>query len=272
VGGVPPCYGLGLQGGRTLNWVPVYQVFLASFYVLGPAWVFFLYPVFSKWGRLASPWLVLPGAAAVATALFWLTGYLHYAPFVLFFSGLYLYLLKGLKMKAPDSFAVAAMATFASDQLWQLPLYFHTWTQSAYLAEIGLATAGFSLMSVPFALFFVWKAGGGLSLGDTAKGIVLLLAIDDVVEAATFGSSFPTLYWQMPMWVAFFGFVASSSLGDQVHKVALAALDEPGPGLQVYPAAGAVPYGDAPCDDRLEVRVEAHGFEPPDTMMSGPNS
>lgn len=73
-----------------------------------------------------------------------------------------------------DALVLASLTLIAVDELWQMPFNLLNWTSSLNYAEIGLATAGWNLMSIPLLLYFVLKFNGRISLDWRSKAAFIV--------------------------------------------------------------------------------------------------
>jgi hypothetical protein len=137
--------------------------------------------------------------------------------------GAYLVLAFKLEYAKLDSLVLAVLTMIAIDELWQTPFNVLNWTSSLFNAEVGLATAGWNLMSLPLLLYFVVKFDGQIKLGRNGKTlfcICLALTAFEVVRFAQGGypdNSAPTPYllfepyYLIGPWFGFFLMLFQSS-------------------------------------------------------------
>lgn len=122
---------------------------------------------------LSGPKFVLPGIGAVVLLLYFAglpdaglsehvpLGYAHFLISGLLLGGFYGVAL-WFRYTTLESVVLAILSVLAVDELWQTPYNVLNWTSGLQAAEVGLATGGWSLMSIPIFLYFLAKFKPGL--------------------------------------------------------------------------------------------------------------
>lgn len=188
-------------------------------YLMGPLFILCGYPILKRNGWLGRPVLVVPIAFAFSSffAYFYptiwsLPGEVVYG-FEHFYGGLamflFLYCLLGFRFgySKLDAAVLSFLCVIAIDQLWQIP-YDTAWIGNSQSAAVGLATAGFSLMSIPVLFYVLYQAIGRVRMSfakDLLMIAVLLTGIDCLqycVSECLTAPNFP--YYLIVPWFAFF--------------------------------------------------------------------
>lgn len=173
--------------------------------ILAPVVGFFSRPLLAKRPVLASPFLLVPLVSVLSLWAYFeaVRGYFHFLVLPVVFA-VSLLAMRRLKFSAADSALLALMVVFASDQLWQLPVYAVDWSQSSLAFRAGLSTAPFDLMALP--LFFVLLGGLKIDLAAFFALYAALFATVDEILAAFAGAVQVQPYpvgWQ-PYFLYFF--------------------------------------------------------------------
>lgn len=118
-----------------------------------PLLVVCFYGLMDRFRFLTSKYVVMPSVAMVC-GYFFLNGavaqpfYSHFAIAAAFILSCYL-LCNRFGYASPQSLSLALLTLIAVDELWQTPFNSLNWTYSLSSFEIGIATAGWNLMSLP---------------------------------------------------------------------------------------------------------------------------
>ena len=138
---------------------------------------------------ISSPYIVVPSILAASsffaidyTAIWPLNngaayGYLHFYAGAALFLLFYYILGWKLKYRRLDALILSTVAIIAIDELWQIPINIYNWTSSWHAAEIGVATGGFSLMSIPIFFLFIKAINDGIKIDKFAKEILLIASV-----------------------------------------------------------------------------------------------
>ena len=104
----------------------------------------------------------------------------------------------GIEMGAAP---VMDMTLFAIDELWQTPYNVVNWTQSLWAFQVGVSTAAWNLMAIPFAFYFVKRVNGKIRF-DYLTSVLFYAAAMGTAMGTTKLVFDP--YWLIIPWFVFF--------------------------------------------------------------------
>ena len=179
--------------------------------ILSPFLTFCSYDLLKKrFEWLASPYLVCPSVLAASLLAFEFTidtpqGIIsaHYDHFL--FAGIFLLVCYGflgwLQYSNVDSLVLSIMTLFAIDELWQTPYNVVNWTQSLWAFQVGVSTAAWNLMAIPFAFYFVKRVNGKIRFDYLTSMLFYAAAMGTAMGTAKLVFD---PYWLIIPWFAFF--------------------------------------------------------------------
>jgi hypothetical protein len=146
------------------------------------------YQLIKRFDKIASPYLIVPGLSAICLAPF--LGILpsdaqpfsfHFLVAGGFMLSSYFWLWR-VGYSRPDSLVLSILVFVASDALWQIPYNFYLWTYSLRFLEVGLATDGWNLMSIPLIGYFLLKMNGKIAIDKTCKLLLTIIVISTTLS------------------------------------------------------------------------------------------
>lgn len=192
--------------------------------IQSPFLIFCAYGLLKRIPWIASPWLVVPGISSVC-AIFYLASpfvatnpafYDHFLYAGIFILAAYFAFWRAFDYSKLDSLILSLLTMIAIDALWQLPIDIVDWSWGWHYLEVGMATAAWNLMSIPFLFYFVLKINGRISLDMLAKAL-LGFSIASTLAAVETISVIPDPYFLVLPWFLFVvSTVRSSRIGAAV--------------------------------------------------------
>ena len=180
--------------------------------ILSPFLTFCSYGLLKKrldW--LAGPEFVTPSVILASLAAYEFTfatpqgivsaHYDHFLYAGAFFLVCYFVMNWGYKYSNADSFVLSVMTLFAIDELWQTPYNVVNWTESLWAFQVGISTAAWNLMAIPFAFYFVKRINERIRFDYLTSIIFYVAALLTIM--ATLKLIFDP-YWLIIPWFAFF--------------------------------------------------------------------